>query len=495
MGASSLLFCIDGADGDFIDARRREGAAPGIARLADGLARIDIDNDPGVGDGPFWSAAATGKDASHHKRYFQVQFDPSTYDFYFFDDATHFAGNAFWETLDEEGLKTCVVDWPHGPFNPSRGGVLIDNWLQHDPATPARAWPAGYIDTVHERYMRDPLAPGLHARPLASVADMRRILDHALARIEAKAQFVCDRLAEENWDLMAPTFSELHDLGHYLYHLHDPAHRAYNPRAAAEIGDPLMAAWAATDRALARVVDAAGPDCEVFVLSGLGMRSVANLNNVVEEIMRRLNAHMQPETASVESARTAYRSLLPLWMRKALSPLKRRIVPEPPKAGLTRRKIFKIPHVEHAGAFRVNLAGRERYGVVQPGEEYDRVLAALIENFREIRDVDTGESVVEKAVITRDVYDGPHRDTLPDLFIHWRVGEPFRRVASPKIGEIDVPPILRTGDHTMKGVCWAPPARLAALDGARAARPGDLTALFLAAARARRTQPAELAPA
>ena len=37
------------------------------------------------------------------------------------------------------------------------------------------------------------------------------------------------------------------------------------------------------------------------------------------------------------------------------------------------RRAFAVPNNDSVGAIRINVVGRDKYGVVQPGEEYERV--------------------------------------------------------------------------------------------------------------------------
>src|SRR2546422_5198618 len=57
------------------------------------------------------------------------------------------------------------------------------------------------------------------------------------------------------------------------------------------------------------------------------------------------------------------------------------------------------------GAIRLNVAGRDPFGSIQPGEEYDAACAELTRELEALRDTTTGEPVVE-AVLRADVVFG-----------------------------------------------------------------------------------------
>jgi predicted AlkP superfamily phosphohydrolase/phosphomutase len=104
----------------------------------------------------------------------------------------------------------------------------------------------------------------------------------------------------------------------------------------------------------------------------------------------------------------------------------------------SRTKAFVLPS-DHNGQIRINLRGRERDGIVDPGEVdelRDRIAAGLL-SFHDvgggpaIAGVDRMEDVVGP--------DAPARGLLPDLLVRW-ADTPATRlegVESPQYGRID----------------------------------------------------------
>ena len=86
-----------------------------------------------------------------------------------------------------------------------------------------------------------------------------------------------------------------------------------------------------------------------------------------------------------------------------------------------------FPHVDWArtqayslglNSLYLNLAGRERYGVVRPGPQADFVLRKLSEKLLEFRDPDTGERVVDSVYRPAPQSQG----AAPDLIVGYRPG-------------------------------------------------------------------------
>jgi len=70
----------------------------------------------------------------------------------------------------------------------------------------------------------------------------------------------------------------------------------------------------------------------------------------------------------------------------------------------------------------LNLAGRERFGIVQPGDEADALRRELREKLRGLADPLDGQVAVREVFDTREVYSGPYLENAPDLLIGYAAG-------------------------------------------------------------------------
>jgi predicted AlkP superfamily phosphohydrolase/phosphomutase len=98
----------------------------------------------------------------------------------------------------------------------------------------------------------------------------------------------------------------------------------------------------------------------------------------------------------------------------------------------------------------VNLAGRERHGIVHP-DQYEAVCAEIEERLHELHDPRTGRPVVSEVLRTRS---GPDDRTPglpdPDLVVSWHSAA-WDVVDSPAVGRIGPVPFGRTGSHVNRG--------------------------------------------
>jgi predicted AlkP superfamily phosphohydrolase/phosphomutase len=455
LGTRLLFIGLDAADPDRLDAYLAAGVAPNLKALRASSRRARIVNYEGMGAGAFWPSAATGVHPGEHGRCFRLQFDPKTYDVSFRDDSADFPVDSIWRRLSLEGLKLGVIDWPHAPVHAIDGGFILDNWLSHDPTSGPRSFPESVAEEAMRLYGADPWGGGVHEKVPASAAEWRDFVSASRARIALKTRYCVDRLQAEEFDLFAAGFSDLHDVGHYGLHLTDPSHYAYDAALAAAVGDPMQAVVEALDEAVAAVIRAAGRDAAIVALGGPGMEPMVTGNPTMELIAQRLDLGAKGAALATERARRAWRSFAPPSLRQALSPATRLVLRRPPhRSENAGRRFFAVPHTHNSGAIRINLKGREAFGVVEPGPEFEALTDALIRDLSDLRDPESGARVVEKVVPVKRLYDGPAADALPDLFVVWRRERPFARVASPKIGVVENSHVVRTGDHTAYGFFW-----------------------------------------
>jgi hypothetical protein len=116
-------------------------------------------------------------------------------------------------------------------------------------------------------------------------------------------------------------------------------------------------------------------------------------------------------------------------------------------------RAWAVPSNNMTGAVRINLKGREPFGAVEPGPEYESLCDELVARLLELEDPETGERAVQWVRRTRDLYSGPRLETLPDLFVEWQHHAPINALRSPAIGTVSGSLAAeRTGDHWAQGL-------------------------------------------
>ncbi len=113
------------------------------------------------------------------------------------------------------------------------------------------------------------------------------------------------------------------------------------------------------------------------------------------------------------------RSLLQSAVLRALSPRQRKQLAQVRGSAYavdwTRTRCYAVKTYHPGGGVQVNLRGRQPQGIVEPGEEYERLRNAILEGLLGLRDPETGERLIEEAYRREEVYHGPHLEAAPDI--------------------------------------------------------------------------------
>ncbi|MEM6785778.1 MAG: alkaline phosphatase family protein [Bacteroidota bacterium] len=283
-----LLIGWDAADWKVITPLLDAGKMPALETLVDrgvmgNLATLDPPFSPML-----WTSIATGKTADQHGIHGFVEPRP---------DGTGVRpvlgtsrrGKALWNILQQNGLRSNVVGWwPSHPAEPI-GGAMVSNFYQRARAPISTEW-AMAPGTVHPPELADTLAalrvhpaeltgallaPFLGAPAQIDPATDKRLA--SLARIVADAasiQSAATYLMEHTtWDFMAVYFDAIDHFGHGFMKYHPPRMPSIPEADFAQYRGVVEAGYRFHDMLLDRLLDLAGDDTLVLLVSDHGFHS------------------------------------------------------------------------------------------------------------------------------------------------------------------------------------------------------------------------------
>jgi predicted AlkP superfamily phosphohydrolase/phosphomutase len=179
---------------------------------------------------------------------------------------------------------------------------------------------------------------------------------------------------------------------HMFWRYIDAGHPAARGRPAAEHQDAIRNLYKKNDALVGEILDRLERDDVLMVISDHGFSSFRRGVN--------LNAWLQREgylTLDYGSDGTAE------WLRGV---------------DWSRTKAYCLGL---SGMF-LNLRGRERSGVVDPGSEADALKAEIAAKLKGLVDPETGEIAIREAFDTAKLYAGPYLLNAPDLLIGYNAG-------------------------------------------------------------------------
>lgn len=462
-----VFIAICSGDKHLIRQWAASGDLPNLGRLlAEGLGG-DTVGLPGLYIGAHWPSFITGCHPGKHRVHSWQQLQPGTYREYRCLAGDVMQRRPFWDWLSDAGRRVCVLDVPHSRISPDINGLQTVEWGAHDGAYGFRA-----SSPALEREVRDKF--GLH--PVSGNSDADRtpeqlaaFRDELVRGAHMKGALTRYYYEKERWDFFAQVFTEAHCAGHLLWHAHDPSYRWHRGNEIAGGGDPLKDVYVAIDEEIGRFLEIVDDDACVILLANHGMRAKYHANHLLDRILSGLGyaapkPRVQPRRGlrqAIDPALTWTWQRLPSSIRAKLKPLrdvKRQLVnpprPPPKLIDAATSRAFTVTNNTAHGGIRINLLGREPDGKVAPGAEYEALLDQLTADFKALRNLETGAPIVDEVYRCDELYPGPERVHLPDLFVNWADSkDPVHAVGSDRLPRIEGRNLyVRSGEHHPEGL-------------------------------------------
>lgn len=283
-----LIVGWDAADWKIIDPLFQAGALPNLRRLVDGGVRADLSSLFPMLSPLLWTSVATGKTADKHGILNFIEPDPAGPGLRPATSTTR-RTKALWNILSQSDLRTLVVSWyASHPAEPIRG-VCVSNLFQEGlPPAPSDPWPI-LPGAVHPASLTEEIA-SLRLHPaelrgeellpfLPRLAEIDRA-DRRLALLArqvaqcASVHNVATRLiASEPWDCAMVFYETIDVVGHHFMQYHPPR-MAHVPERDFDLYQfVLRGAYQLQDMMLGALLDLAGPETTVILLSDHGFHS------------------------------------------------------------------------------------------------------------------------------------------------------------------------------------------------------------------------------
>ena len=433
-----MFIGLDAADKDVMNRWAEEGLLPTWKRLQQIGLTGQTESPLGFYVGAIWPSFYTGVNPARHGHHCWEQLEPGSYEVRRYLAGNHVTHEPFWEALSRAGIRSTIVDVPLcGPAR-NFNGVQVIEWGCHDPDLGLVTVPPALAAEIQAAHGLHPVQGNCN-QPGRTTEDFIQFRDDLVRGAGMKTELHADFLRRFESDFFLTVYSESHCVGHQCWHLHDPGHERYDAAVARRTGDPVKAVYQALDQQLARMLELAGPETTVIVWASHGMGGHNDGSFMLDEILMRLElSNRLAADGWIAYVRDR------VWPRHGAA---RRIALRQ-TLDTPHRMYFPHPNNREEAGIRINLAGRDPAGFVQPGAHYDAVCDQLTRDLLALKDADTGAPIVRNVLRTRSLYRGAYLDHLPDLVVQWRMEVPVRSARSKKIGTLAGPcPCVRSGGH------------------------------------------------
>jgi len=460
-----IVIGLDSADPDLVQMWAKAGRLPFMSSLIESgvWARL-LSTRALFGDSP-WPTFNTSVSPAKHGFYNFQQMKRGTTDIIRID-ARHCRYLPFWWLLRNAGKQVAVFDIPKTYPLEGIDGIQIAAWGEHYPLLTMSSLPPALAKELSARF-------GTYRHPKEIVNPTRitqelRIYDTLMSNLEKKLEATRFLMAQHDWDLFISVFAEAHYAGHQFFHHCEKRHWAHDPKKAVKLGDTVQNIYSALDSALATLLQGALDKATVFIVSVHGIETNFSGNFFMPAILEKLG--FQVAAAPVNDGKGP-RSVMDLsrGLREKFIPrpvrefINDRIVPQSFHDQMSshqfsssidwkKTKAFFLPSDHFQGFISINLKGREPWGVIHPGAEFEEACNHVCDELKRLVNPETGKSAVKEAVQISRIYKGENRYLLPDVVIQWADDGPINQLYHPSFGLIEEPyGELRKSQHSADG--------------------------------------------
>ncbi len=416
---------LDGVPFDLLHEWAMSGHMPNFRRLMEQGTCGGLASTMPPTSGPSWSSFSTGKNPGKTGIYDFLYRRPDSYVFPPVN-ARMRDGRSLWRILSDAGKRVGVVNIPISYPVEEVNGLLISGWM-----TPYYAKDFTY-------------PPELAEEINTNVGDYRIYPAETFSESRKDAFFgACDELLElltetnlylmekDDWDFFMTVYFDTDRVLHQLWHYLDAEH-PWRTDDGADRSAPVVEYFTKLDTAVGRLLERAGDDTNVFVMSDHGMGRASRfvvLNNLLLELGFMKLADDLPTRLKAFAFRNGFtlRNVHKLADRLGVAkhaeyknvysfdPLLKRFFLSFMNVDWGRTQAYSFGR--HYGSVFLNVAGREPNGAVARGSEYERVRDEIAEAMLGYIDPELGRPLVGKCIKREEIYSGSHFDEAPDLML------------------------------------------------------------------------------
>lgn len=382
----------------------------------------------------------SGVEVAEHGQTFPLQWSPAEQRLRDVHDFP--VPESIWERVARAGGSSLLID-PYEGRPPARPiGTAVSGW-QFAHSAVLRRWsspPAAYR-SLSRQFGRAPEVEDVYGRP--SVHGLEALRRQLLAAPRRVAQLATHLLSGRRYDLTWIEFSAGHMAGHHFW---DLAHLTpeLGERRRAELEATVAESYEAIDAAIAEILDALPPRVDLLVFSESGMAASHSRTDLLPVMLARvLGGSRADEAGAAGRALWRLRAAVPARARMAVT----RALPGSLALELSGRlflrgvdwsqtRAFALPS-DHDGYVRLNVRGRERDGIVDPGDA-DALVEEIAAGLATFTDPDGTPAVAGVDRVAGLVGPGREAYRLPDLVVRWTPTPTtsLTGVTSPRFGAV-----------------------------------------------------------
>jgi predicted AlkP superfamily phosphohydrolase/phosphomutase len=418
---------VDAATLTLIELWVEEGMLPSFATLMERGTYGPLASVPNMNSAPAWSTFATGQNPGKHGIFY---FTRQRREDYQIDvvNATYREGHAFWRILSDAGKRVGIVNVPISYPAEELNGFMISGLDTPYVGCEGFTYPPGLYKELLEQVGAVEIEPGMPS--FVKAGKITEGIEKTHKTLEQRANAVEWLMATKPWDLFVVVFTAIDSVQHFFWkHM---TSQADDPEIL-KYRDVIKQTYVKMDQVIGRLLSHLDDATIVFLVSDHGAGPSFAGTKLLPEWLIEKGFSTRREPGSSGKSRQLY--------TRAFKALYRLI-----DTSLTRNQKLMLAHLfprlrrraqsealfsdidwdrtlvylaESRNEIRLNVKGREGSGIIDPGEEYERIRDSVMKALLDWREPDSGQPFVKQVFRREEVYSGKHLEDAPDILIHW----------------------------------------------------------------------------
>jgi len=452
-----VVIGLDGGSFSVIDPLIKEGKLPNIARLIEEGVRGDLESTVPPVTGPAWASFMTGKSPGAHSLFDFVKRVPN-------ESArqvvnyNHIKSKTLWSILSEQGKKVGIINVPLTYPPPEVRGFLISGMLT--PGVQSQyTYPASLSQELEAKFGQYVLDIWWqHYGPKR----IKRFLQDLMDCTNKREKIALYLMESREWDFFMTVFIGMDRIQHALWNFLFPLDRRNLSPKEEEIRDLIIEYYQLVDSIIGKLVTAVDGNGNLVIMSDHGfgpLNGKLYINKWLEDLglltydrTKKNRFRMRTKLAQMFRPIIGKADFLNLRKKLAITKASESMMVYGflDSIDWSRTVAYAASNTEQG--IYVNLEGREPYGIVKPGNDWEEARDFIMEKLMELRHPETKEKLVSRSHKKEDIYSGPYANNAPDIVFFLKEGEYLADV-QPSNYLIERPSWKTgTGTHRMEGI-------------------------------------------
>ena len=249
--------------------------------------------------------------------------------------------------------------------------------------------------------------------------------------MDSERKILLDQLQNHPPSLMVSIFTSTDSVSHMFWRMTDPQSPRYDPVLAKKYGGAILSVYEQMDKVVGEVEQKMKPGATLIIVSDHGFHAFDKGFNTNTWLVK--NGYMVLKNPNAESTQPTLDNLFGHGNFF-------------PNVDWSRTRAYALG----LGQIYLNIYGRERYGIVEPGEQAHQLEEEIRGKLLAFRDPETKQGVLENVYLGDEIDRGAYAKEAPDLQLDFYPG--YRTSWETSLGAIPpgvVVPNTRkwSGDH------------------------------------------------